>query len=847
MISSLFSKKFLFGRFLHSRRAATAVAMALMFVPMLIAASAAVDFARIASARALMQAAVDGAVEAGTNAYQISESNTEATNAANSTLGGTATQLSKFVTNFTPTTAAFCSQAGTAAQCGGAAYINVTTPSNLYSVCPSSFASASATEYCVVASATATLKNSLFAYIIPSEVLSVTSAGVTSFPASTINGKDVPPSPGFGSAGDKSSVGAYAVPMDGPGGTANYGEMPVANGGCKNASGQIPLLVPPGTATSTQACNYLYIASSTSTGSGGTGGSISVQQNQPIAFTFINYTGANGYSSSGGPQPTTNLVTYSNRSGSSPTYQQYGVHGDTVVTTTITCTQFNSNGVCTNSSSSSSTAYNNNSNPSGTTSTCTTTNSNGYCQVTTQVQTTYQALYGQCPDHTLYGSLDSSSTYGAPQSDSVNVYSTAYELLGDPPTQYTNHPLTPFTSNDILTETILGSTYYVSAVCPNYPLPSAASTSPHTPIGAAVGGTYATKYPGLNIFATWFPVDATNDVAYSDAPSAPAADSSGNALTTGNNDIFPPGISGCIAATSAADNGSTPSGDWWAWSGSNYGQCSTANYTAQPAGYTDCTFLVEPLGTNVPVDINNQALLPDYYNEIQDTNGNVVALDPVYDTPLTGYYIDPLTGAKVYNDAVGPYLPSNGTASSTTITATTTIYGNTTGPAGGSTTALFAGSVYVNSATPGYPFHLVIQTPATSGNGQDHNLPLSTSGHCYNPSLATTLASPPYVYSSGTFTDTGGTYGYLDNGVKEYNGSKVPGYNANGTPLDPIANPQDGAVICDQSSPETYALYWNDLGTYELDDLGYWNAVDSFTCSVPTTGNIGGGPATLSF
>jgi hypothetical protein len=256
---------------------------------------------------------------------------------------------------------------------------------------------------------------------------------------------------------------------------------------------------------------------------------------------------------------------------------------------------------------------------------------------------------------------------------------------------------------------------------------------------------------------------------------------------------------------------------------------------------------VEPLGTNVPVDINNQALLPDYYNEIQDTNGNVVALDPVYDTPLTGYYIDPLTGAKVYNDAVGPYLPSNRTASSAQISATTTIYGNTTRPAGGSTTALFAGSVYVNSATPGYPFHLVIQTPATSGNGQDHNLPLSTSGHCYNPSLATTLASPPYVYSSGTFTDTGGTYGYLDNGVKEYNGSKVPGYNANGTPLDPIANPQDGAVICDQSSPETYALYWNDLGTYELDDLGYWNAVDSFTCSVPTTGNIGGGPATLSF
>jgi hypothetical protein len=107
---------------------------------------------------------------------------------------------------------------------------------------------------------------------------------------------------------------------------------------------------------------------------------------------------------------------------------------------------------------------------------------------------------------------------------------------------------------------------------------------------------------------------------------------------------------------------------------------------------------------------------------------------------------------------------------------------------------------------------------------------LATSHQCYNPQANGNTASQVSLQEGG--------------------GTSMPltalGGQNNGTAIDPVGNPQLGAILCVSNPPETYALYWNDLGTYETDDLGYWNAVVAFTCSVPQTGVSGGGPATLS-
>lgn len=818
-----------------SRRSATAVAFAIMFVPMVIGASAAVDFARVASARALMQSAVDGATEAGANAYQISENFTDAGNATTSTLSATSAQLSNFVGNIQTSTGVYCNTAEATHQQCGSTYAQQGT---LISQCPPAFATKE--EYCVVATMSATLKNSLFAYLLPSEVLTVNSVGTTLFPPYNVSGSNIPPSPGFGSAGDKSSIYAYGVTLT-TSGAKDFADLPAPNSACASASGQLPLLVNSSSPTGTT-CNYLYV--SDSLGDGGNGGSITLEVNQPIAFTFINYTGANGYTGISGAQYTSNLVVYGTKSGSTyknPTYYQNGDAIYTVVTTKTVCSKYYtsngrnySDGQCeaTPNTTTTTTSTDAAGTSDGTTTSCA-TYENNVCENQTSVTISGPTqIYGQCPDHTLYGSI--SQGYGAPTSDSLNQYSTAYEALGDPPTQYTNHALTPFVTTDVITENIGNTNYYVAAVCPNYPTSG-------TQINAPVRASYAAANPdfaGMNIYSTWFPVNSTNEVAFSDSSTAPAEDSSGNPMTTGVNDVFPPAIAGCTPATSAADGGVTPTSDdpWWAWSNSNSGNCSGATNTGtsypQPAAYNNCAFVIQPLGTNVPVDVNNEALVPDYYNAIVSASGTsatILALDPVYDNTT---YVDLLTGVTVKNTDPAGYVPTNASYSYSSISATTTIHG--------STAKVFASaqaSKYIGD-------YLVVQEPATSGTGQDHNLPLFTSYQCYDPQAATTVPSSPYVF---TTANTNG-YGYITNGngAPVANNTVVPGYNADGTPIDPIANPQDAVVYCDQSPPETYALYWNDLGTYESDDLGYWNAVEVFTCSVPPTTNAGGGPSTLS-
>ncbi|OYV32227.1 MAG: hypothetical protein B7Z81_13055, partial [Acidocella sp. 20-61-6] len=403
-------------RLFASRRSATAVAFAIMFVPMVISASAAVDFARIASARAMMQSAVDGATETGANAYQMSENFAEAGNATTTTLSATSATLGRFVGNIQTNTGVYCNSGeATAQQCGS----NYAVQGNLLGNCPAAFATTE--EYCVVATMSATLKNSLFAYLLPSEVLTVSSVGTTLFPPSNVSGKNIPPSPGFGSASDLSGIYAYAVPMSGN--TPQYGTLPQPNSDCGSEKGPIQyenLVAPQGTSS----CNYLFV--SDSKGDSGSGGSITLTSGQPIAFSFVNDVGET---------------------------TSYGLSTSYLYTTALT--------------------VNGSYYPNGYTATSTTCQFYYYGYCYGQQHSSFQ-LFGQCPEYNLYGAFSqgiggtenfndnngntitvtqSAGDNGALntqnaqlQSDSLNVFSSAYEVLGYPPTHATNHILPQFSN-----------------------------------------------------------------------------------------------------------------------------------------------------------------------------------------------------------------------------------------------------------------------------------------------------------------------------------------------------------------------------------------------------------------
>ncbi|MDR3506194.1 MAG: Tad domain-containing protein [Acidocella sp.] len=723
----------------RDRRAATAVALAIMLVPLLVAAGAAVDFSRIASARTLLQAAIDGAAVAGGGEWQMSESSSNAYNVTSNEFSNTGAQLSNFVSISSPTIKLACT--GTSTECGGTASYSTT----LFANC------STGSEYCVTVSATATLKSSLLGWLIPVNFLSASSTASVGYGPNNFGGGNIPPSAGFGSAGDISGVYAYAVPMDGSGNSANYSELPTPNSYCKSATGPLQYLAASTSETGVTACNYLYV--NDSLGQGGTGGSITLQTNQPIAFAFVNYTGANGYTSSNYSTSTTNILVSTTSSSSG--YDYYPAGYTTPATPPVTCTKHQKN--CTPSQGSPGTV-----------------------------------LYGNCPAHTLYGSLDSNN--GAPQSDSLNEYSSAYEVLGKPTTYKTNHVLTPFVTTLVVSQNLGGVTYYVKAVCPNYPI---SGTEISAPVSSNYSNIVGNQYfAGANTFSTWFPTGLPNEVAFTDNSAACAIDNCNSAT-----DIFPPAIGGCTPATNAADGGITPasSDPWWNWGSSNISS-SLCSQQQVPA-YSNCALLIQPLGTSVPVNSSNSALLPDYYNTITDTSGNVIALDPVYDNTT---YVDRLTGVQITNTDSAGYVPSS--SSSTLISNSTTIHG-------GGTVTPYAGSQYVGDK-------LVVQQPS---NG-DHTPPLWTSHQCYNPTVA--------IQDKGYKLYTGGT--------------DILGYNADGTAIDPVANPQLGAVPCNTNPPNTYALYWNDLGTYYNDDLGYWNALEAFTCSVPASTNAGGGASLLS-
>ncbi|WP_297368498.1 TadE/TadG family type IV pilus assembly protein [Acidocella sp.] len=861
----------LLAKFRKDRRAVTAMVLALMIVPLVVGATAAVDISRIASTRAELQAAADAAAIAGAGAWQTSQQASAAHNAATAAYSGTASTIANFVSS--PSSAVELTCTGSSTQCGP-------TSPNTYATSISTYNCPASTEYCVIVTASGRLANSLISYVIPSELLTVSAMATTSFPATTISGKNIPPSPGFGSAGDVSGIYAYAVPMSGTGAgaTPDYTTMPSAGTNCGNYASVGPLALEETVASST--CNYLFIALSTSSGTAGAGGSISLQQNQPIAFTFVNYTGANGYHSSGYYKTNTQLyVNTDSTSNSLGTYYQNGdtvTYSSTLYTTNVYyCQQLNDSGNCDTSGSPSGT-YTSSSGPTGTQTYCIQGWWSCYqyeTDVTTSSQVSHSVkLYGQCPAHTLYGSLDPISvdtttgvaSGGGPSVDSINVYSSAYEVVGYPPTFETNHALVPFVATGLVkSESVNGTTYHVTAICPNYATSGTdqAGTSYSTNINALIYATYAgdiastlanqggdgAVWQGLNIYSTAFPGQTYTDggTAYPPYDSTGLYTSSSIEMVSGSNDIYPPAIAGCTPAINAQDNGvtTTPS-NWWNWNGSNSGSCSdessahqssyltaaqsnSSGTTVGQPQYSNCTLLIQPLGTAVPTNQNNQALLPDYYilvSTAANGGGTVLAIDPVWDGKTFTDLIPGVMSSLVANYVDGNISISNGKVVDKDTAAT---YNSSGGLTSNGFVPNYYQSFYITSGAYKGDYGY-FEPPSHSGNEFDP--PDQTSHQCYDPQKNGNAAHTVAI-QNGTSQPT------IFTAQNDQNDNEA---------IDAIANPQDGAIICDSNPPETYALYWNDLGTYGSDDLGYWNAVMAFTCSVPGTGTTGGGPVTLS-
>ncbi len=855
----------LFARLFHDRKGATALVMAVVLVPLMIAGITAIDMARIATARTVLQASVDSAAIAAGGALNTSGSTTAATTAAEAAYSGGTATLGQLTTSLTASTdnglvTIYC-QTNSVSTCGA-------LTADTTGVCPTSY------YYCVVVAAKLQLSNLLLKWLTPTTLLTARGVAATAIPPTTISGKNIPPSPGFGSAGDVSGIYAYAVPMSGAGNSAtpNYTQLPTPNSACTGYGSIGPLSLLSSSSTTGSTCNYLFIALSTSTGTAGTGGSITLQQNQPIAFSFINYTGAHGYHSSNYYQTTSQLYVGSS-SRSTGTYYPGGYAAPVYTTSTYNCTSSSSNGSCSttgtpNSTSTSSTGT------TGTSSSCPSGGYtwNGYTYVytynctTTAVTYSTQGLTGQCPDSTLYGSLDPlgtiNSSTGAnsaevPSVDSLNVFSSAYEVLGYPPTYEANHALVPFLATSLkASQTVAGQKYYVTAICPNYTTSGtdASNNSLSTTINAPISSSYAsaTGWSGLNIFSTAFPGQTYADSSTANAAAVgsvnPAEDNTGRFssgsiwMTSDAGDIYPPTIAACTPATNASDGGvtTTPSA-WWNWQGNNAsGNCANesltnqASYVSTPGqpAYSDCSLVIQQLGTAVPVNSSNQALLPDYYLVVKNSSGTIVALDPVWDGQT---FTDVMPG--VITNHLGGY-DSKITLSGTTVTDKDTA-------ATYNSSGQISSYGYTPSSTKSYSITsgtyqgdtVYIEQPAQSGAGNyDFDLPPETSHTCYNPQLNGNAAHTVAI----------------QNGTTDKNGNPTPtqftatGDQNNGSSVDPIANPNLGAILCNSNPPETYALYWNDLGTYEADDVGYWNAIIAFTCSVPGSSTTGGGPVILS-
>ena len=241
----------------------------------------------------------------------------------------------------------------------------------------------------------------------------------------------------------------------------------------------------------------------------------------------------------------------------------------------------------------------------------------GYACTTTVVTETTQALTGQCPDSTLYGSLDPlgniDSTTGAnsaevPSIDSLNVFSSAYEVLGlsadlrNKPRACSVrcHLANKFTKRrrtDLLRDRDMPELHHIRHGCPN----TSISTTINAPISAAYSSR--TGWSGLNIFSTSFPGQNYSDNSVNTAEDFTDRFSGSSIwMTSDSNDVYPPAIAACTPATNSSDGGvtTTPS-SWWNWHGNNAsGNCgneSAANraaYVSTPGQpqFSNCSLVI---------------------------------------------------------------------------------------------------------------------------------------------------------------------------------------------------------------------------------------------------------------
>lgn len=737
----------LLRRLLQERRSAAALIIAMSSIPMIIAAGAAVDFSRIAAARAQLQFAADSASLAGAGAFQTNEDGTAAYDIAKTAFDSSVAGLLSYA-SVTGTVGTKCNPAGKPnVTCG-----SISPANGASALCPAS------TIYCVQVSARATLRNSLLAFVIPSDVLNVNSAAQSTGTSSVGTGNFYHTGINFGS--DQHGIYVSAVPLDSAG-NPEYGSMAAPNSNCGSASyGPLHYLPETQAASGVTTCNYVLIGE---TGATSGWGNFSFSASDPLSFTFVDFSG--GTVTSG----TTGLDTTSFNSSNG------------AVTNTGTATRYTNEIYVTSGGSTQ------------------------YYATGKKIGST--ALYGCCPEHDLYGNIVAYPNASAgsdivPYQDSISVYYTGWEVLGWPPTHGTNHALLPFLG-PANSQSISGKTYTVHAICPQWPITgtkisATASFSPsslpsgYSPV-TSISGNFPTA-ANVPVYSTYYP-----DAAYGDAAGT-----------------YPPVIAACTPATSSGDGGVTPTSDdpWWGWSppnaaqadpggsGENPGGGAVTNCTAtrlnstatgiiatqdalQSARYNDCAFLIQPLGTNVPSS-NGVPDLPDYYTYTVSpgafgagNTGNAASIISSLAPPLSG--MTPVFDG-IGNSNPGGYVPNRVSISGT-------------GP------------------------YIVTEPPLYGTGGYP---PEDTSHQCYNPRA---------------------------NGI---DGSLLPGPDQPNndspvTPIDPVANPQYGAVLCDSNPPPVFVLMWNDMGTWSEmynDDLGYANALTEFAC--PTPGNPGtSGPATL--
>jgi Flp pilus assembly protein TadG len=832
----------LFKTFRADRRAAVALAVALVTVPMMILMAAALDFSRLETARVQLQQATDSAAMAATGAWQTSQSVNKAMNAANAAFDGSARLLPNLLSISAPSVSYTCTvpsalqtqdclSDGTMVTAAGSTYL--TSNPN----CPTPPTNGA---YCVIITATATMQNTLIGFMLGHDALTTVAGSEAAIGTAAVNrGNFSSTSVGLGS--DLSAPYAYAVPQD-SNGNSLFTTAPSPNtncqGGTANPLGLFPsndYTAPP---TGTTNCNYLEIGSSIS---GITfNGSFTLNPNDLVAFSFVNFTGGSfdlytSGANAGQTLPTSNgdegdldaetipaastgafALTSANKAmnvancvsagGTVCThYTSYlhvtalssvSVNGTTVSAGTLT---YEGSGACMNNSTNAVTAL------------------SGSCGTgTTQ-------LYAYCPAHNLYGSIEayfkvSGSSYVniVPTEDSIHTYYSVWMAFGYPPTHGANAAITPFLgpllyfNGGTPASSSPGTGVSVTAICPQWQTPATSigvtqtlsqnSTddgSMHIYFSPALGiSPIGSK--SVKVFATYYP-----DTAYTDTPST---------------DIYPPPVAGCTPVTSStALTGESTTNPWWGWSPdngaatdpntgfwSNYSvsgshtdtkNCTsvavvsggTLSATAYPstgastsapftAAYNNCTMLLQPLGNNV-------LTLPNWWTY----------------TATLGAFAANTTGN-----------PENVTSMAA---GTGAVPGSTAAP---------------TITNPSSGVYTVKETPA---NGTAQYLPADTSHHCYNPQA------------------NGNAAHYIN--IPDYgsNPVSVTGDNNNGGILDPVANPQDGVVYCDSGTPPSYGLYWNDMGSWSgpptyNDDIGYTNAISDFTCPVPGSGVVGG-PSSL--